>query len=622
MPADRAPATEIDPAGYLGTGRRSRTPAVAGRSSSSRTSEMRRAAVQALRPPPRLDLATWVESAVHLPASLAAHPGRIRLWPHQTEIARSMGAPDVERVTVLKSARVGYTQLAVATLGNFVANDPAPILVVLPAEQDCRDLMVGNIEPVFAESPALRAALASAESDRDTLFSRRFRGGSLKLVSARSPRNLRGHTARVLVMDEVDAWEVDVRGEGDPVALAERRTATFGNRKIIMGSTPVHESTSRILRAWERGDRRVFECACPECDERHEVRWKDIRWPDDEPERAFWACPSCGGVVEESGKADFIYSGRWRATAPEVQGHHSYRVSALASLLPNAAWGRLAVEFLEAKKSPQTLQAWTNTVLGEAWRDDGEEIDESALASRAETFGLDEMPPETLVVTAGCDVQDDRVEVTTVGWTKDGAALVLAHDVVWGAPRESDTWAEVDDLLKRTWTHPNGGSLRVDAAIVDSGSGGHTDAVYGFCRPRTAHRVFAGKGMAGFSRPMAEMSKARALRLVICGVDAIKSQIMNRLQAGTSIRFSSSLTATWFEQLASEKRVIRYTRGQPFRAFVRIPGRRSEALDCLVYAFAARQMVGVNLDRRAEEVASPRAPEKRPNVIRSAWLDR
>lgn len=578
--------------------------------------------MQALRPPQRLDLADWVEQNVVLPSSLAAHPGRMRLWPHQVEIARSMGDSAVERVTMLKSARVGYSQLAVAALGHFTVNDPGPILVVLPAEQDCRDLMVGNIEPVFAESPTLRAALMSNMNDRDTLYSRRFPGGSLKLVSARAPRNLRGHTARILVLDEVDAFEVDVRGEGDPVALAERRTATFANRRIFMGSTPVHESTSRILRAYEKSDQRVYECACPACGDRHEIRWKDIHWLADQPETAHWACPSCGGVVEEAGKAAFVSGGRWRATRPEVIGHHGYRMSALISLLPNAAWQKLVAEFLEAKKSPQTLQTFVNVVLGEAWRDDGEEIDDTALASRVEPIGLDRIPADVLVITAGCDVQDDRVEITTTGWTKSGDALALAHETVWGAPLDADTWAEVDDLLKRHWVHPNGGLLKIDAAVVDSGSGGHTDAVYAFCRPRTGRRVFAGKGVPGFQRPLTQLSKAREIRLILVGVDAAKSQIMNRLQAGRTIRFSDTLDANWFEQLASEKRVVKYMRGQPYRAFVRIPGRRSEALDCLVYSFAARQLVNLDLDRRGEELASPIMPKKAPAVIRSAWLDR
>jgi len=326
--------------------------------------------------------------------------------------------------------------------------------------------------------------------------------------------------------------------------------------------------------------------------------------------------------VEEAEKAAFVAAGQWRATRPDVQGHHGYRVSALVSLLPNAAWPKLAAEFLEAKKSPHTLQTFVNVVLGEAWRDAGEELDGDSLLGRVEPFNLDNIPADVLLLTCGCDVQDDRVELSTVGWTKTGDALVLGHEIVWGSPLDPDTWAEVDDLLKRIWRHPNGGLLKIDAAVVDSGSGGHADVVYQFCRPRTVRRVFAGKGVAGFQRPLVQLSKTREVRLILVGVDAAKSQIMNRLQAGRTIRFSDTLDSNWFEQLTSEKRVVKYTRGQPIRAFERIPGRRSEALDCVVYSFAARQLVNLDLDRREEELASPIMPKKPPQVIRSAWLNR
>lgn len=583
-----------------------------------------RIARRTLKPPPKLDLADWVQEHVHLPSSIAAHPGRMRLWPHQIEPARSMGAPDVERVSFLKSARVGYTALMVAALGHFAINDPCPVLGVLPSDDDCRKLMTGNIEPCFAESPALRKALKRNVADRDTLYSRRYPGGSLTLVSAGAPRNLRAHTARVLLLDEVDAFEVDVRGEGDPVALGERRTLTFANRKIIMGSTPVHESTSRILRAYEKSDQRIYECECPACHDRHELKWKDIHWsPDSGGADAHWACPSCGGVVEEADKPAFVSGGRWRATKPEVVGHHGYRISALVSLLPNAAWPKLAAEFLEAKKSPELLKTFINTVLGEAWRDDdGDEID-GDIASRREPFGLDNIPPEVILVTCGLDLQDDRVELTTTGWSKDGQAFVLAHEVVWGSPLDGRTWEEVDDLLSRFWRHPNGGVLRIDAAIVDSGDGGHTDAAYAFCKPRTGRRIFAGKGVAGFSRPATEVSSARHVRLIIIGVDGIKNQIMNRLAAGRTIRFSESLSDTWFDQLASERRVVRYTRGQPYRSFERISGKRAEALDCLVYSFAARGLVNMDLDRREADLQSAAAPtSKAPSVIKSPWVER
>ncbi|GGD12001.1 terminase [Aureimonas glaciei] len=581
---------------------------------------LRRDTFRAFRPPAKIALSKWCEESIVLPSSLSSQPGRMRLWPHQRAIADSIGDPTVERVSVLKSVRVGYSQLLVAAIGHYVTNDPSPVLVVLPADADCRTFMTGSIEPTFAESPSLRAALA-ANGDRNVMLEKRFPGGSLKLVSARAPRNLRGHTARILFLDEVDAFEHDARGEGDPVVLAERRTLSYADRKIVMGSTPVDELTSPIVRAYDASDRRVYECPCPCCGTFTELKWSMIEWPADRPDEAAYRCPDCEELVGEDRKPWMIEHGRWRATAPHVVGHHGYRMNALISLLSNARWGRLAAEFLVAKRSPETLKAFTTTLLAEPWRDAGEELDETALAARAEPIGLDRIPAEVLVLSCGCDVQDDRIELSTVGWTADGAALILAHDVVWGSPRQGDTWREVDDLLKRTFIHVNGGLLRIDSAIVDSGSGGHTDAVYAFCKPRTGRRVFAGKGVPGFSRKAVEVSKARDIRLMLVGVDAVKSELMTRLQSGRTIRFSHSLSPSWFEQLTGERRIVRYSRGQPVRAFERISGRRVEALDCVVYAFAARRLVLLDMGRRAEEVATSAMPTARPAVTRSKWLE-
>ncbi len=547
----------------------------------------------------------------------------MRLFPTQRTIADSMGDPLVERVSVLKGVRVGYSQLLAAAIGHWAVNDPSLVLMVLPADDDCRTVMTTLVEPTFAESPSLRAALTADTNDRDTLYQRHFPGGTLTLVSARAPRNLRGRTAKVLLLDEVDGFEIDVRGEGDPVRLAENRTLSFGNRKIVMGSTPVDEETSRILAAYERSDKRVYECPCPACDEFQEVAWKDIRWPEGRPEAAHWVCPSCGGVIEESGKAAFVMAGRWRATAPEIRGHHGYRLNCLVSLSPNAAWGRLAAEFLEAKRGgPHTLKAWTTTILAEPWRAEGETLDEAALLSRREPFDLEDIPAEVLSLTVGIDTGGDRVELATVGWTRDDTAIVLGHEIIWGSPLDNETWEDVDSLLKRRFPHKGGGQLHYDAVIVDSGGeDGATDKVYQFCKARVGRRVFAGKGASGFQRPAVELSTKRDVRLQIVGVDGLKSQILTRLQAGSSIRFSHTLDANWFEQLTAERRVVRMLKGHPIRGFERIPGRRAEALDCTVYAFAAKHLVVLNLDRREEELASVRMLEPAiPSVIRSAWL--
>ena len=572
-----------------------------------------------LVPPLRQALTEWVADHLRLPEDVSALPGPVRLWPFQRGIADAISDPTIERVTLVKSVRVGLSTLLTATVGNYVANDPAPILLLLPTEADCRDYTVSDLEPIFAATPVLTNLLSAdtEESGRNTLLSRRFPGGSLKIVAAKAPRNLRRHNVRVLLIDEADAMEPGT--EGNPVVLAERRTLSFADRKIVMGSTPTLEATSNVLRSYAASDQRVYEVPCPECGALDEIEWSQIEWEPERPETAAYRCPHCEALISERFKPAMVEQGRWRPLASDVQGHAGFRINALVSPHANAAWGKLAAEFLTAKSSPDTLQVFVNTILAQGWRESAEEADHGELQARAERFSLDAVPPEVLFVTAGVDVQDDRAEVTFVGWSRD-TALVLGHVIVWGSPGDDVTWEEVDDVLRTTWPHPNGGTLRLDAAVVDSGDGDWTERVYAFCRPRFARKVMAGKGVAGTRAPIAR-SSAKGVPLFLIGVDGLKGQILTRLSRGRSIRFSDSLEASWFEQLASERRVLRYVRGQPLRRFERKPGIRAEALDCTVYAFAARHLITANPDNREAALATrgSQNPGQSP-VIKSKWL--
>lgn len=581
---------------------------------------VRSRALAFLRPAPRLKLSEWIESEMRLPEGVTALPGRVRLWEYQRGIADAISDPEVERVTVLKSVRVGLSTLISATVASFVGNEPSPILCLLPTEQDARDFVVSDLEPIFEATPAC-AGLLSAEADesgRNTLLSRRFPGGSLKVVAAKSPRNLRRHNVRILLMDEIDAMEASA--EGNPLSLAERRTLSFANRKIVAGSTPTNDETSNVIRLYAQSDKRVFEVPCPSCGEFNEILWPDIRWAPGEPETAHYVCPHNGCVVEESAKAGMVAKGRWRATAPEVRGHAGFRLNALVSTLANASWSNLAAEFLRAKDHPDQLQTFVNTILGQGWREAAEETDANELASRAERFGLQDPPAEVLIITAGVDVQHDRLEVTYLGHGRD-TVFVLAHDVIWGSPGDDATWIELDDALRATWRHPGGGTLRVDAAAIDSGDGAWTARVYDFCRPRLSRKVVAIKGVPGTRLPISRAA-TKGVHLFLVGVDGLKSQILQRLSRGETIRFSDRLEPHYFEQVASERRVIRYLKGQAVKRFERIPGRRAEGLDCLVYALAVRHLVTKNLDQRGEELSSPAAPVRAPAVVRSAWLAR
>lgn len=571
------------------------------------------------KPPPKMRLSTWIESEIRLPESVAAVSGRIKLYKPQIEIADAIGDPDIERVTIVKPVRVGFTTLLTGAIAGFVANDPSPILAVLPTEGDCRDYVVSDIEPIFEASPAIRSLLSgdTKEGDRDTMLSRRFPGGSLKVVAAKSPKNLRRHNVRVLLMDEVDGMSTTV--EGNPLLLAEKRTLSFPDRKIVVGSTPTDADTSHVLARYDKSDKRIFECPCPHCGDLHELKWDQIKWPEGEPEKAAWWCPSCGTETDEKHKLQMVENGRWRATAPQVKGHAGFKLNALVSLLENAAWGKLAVEFVAASKDPEDVKTFINTILAEGTNGGGTELDEHELLGRREPFGLEAMPAEILSMTAGVDVQHDRLETSIFGFDRHGLPHVLAHIIIDGRWDDNETWADLDDLLKTRWKHPHGGTIGLDAVAIDAGDGVTMDRVLAFTGPRIRRKVMAIKGRAG-NLPWIAASRSQKRRhaLWIVGVDGIKAALFGRL-AKSQIRFSDSLEADYFEQLTGERMLLRYRRGAPVYEFVPVTGKRHETLDCAVYAIAAHKSLTINHDRRESELRTePQAPA-RPRVIKSDW---
>ena len=202
-----------------------------------------------LKPPPKLSMSEWAQEHFRLPERSSAQPGRFRPWKYQRAWLDVIGDTTTQRVTLLKSARTGFTKCLMACIGGFAANKPCSVILLVPTDSDTKRYATDEIEPSFAETPALRGLLGRGRVDgRNTMTMKTFLGGgSLKILAARSPRNLRAHDTKVLFIDEADGMEVT--SEGDPISLAEKRTLAHADRKIVVGSTPTTEGISVVDKA-------------------------------------------------------------------------------------------------------------------------------------------------------------------------------------------------------------------------------------------------------------------------------------------------------------------------------------------------------------------------------------
>jgi phage terminase large subunit GpA-like protein len=474
---------------------------------------VRRNARHVLMPPQRLKLSQWIEENVCLPSSMAV-PGRVHLYKYQRGIADAISDPAIEKVTLVKAIRVGFTTLITSAIASYVVNDPSPIMVVLPTESDARSYMVSDIEPIFSASPVLQNVLESDEAHgkRNTLLQRGFKGGHfLKILPAMAPHNLRSHNVRVLFLDEVDGYEVT--SEGSAVKLAIGRTMSYPNRKIVLGSTPKDKDTSTIVAAYDESDQRVFECPCPLCGGFTELKWQHIVWPQGHPEEAKFKCPHCDSLIDERYKAQMVENGEWRITRPEVKNHAGYRLNALVSPLENARWRILAADWLVAQGSPHTLRVFINQILAEAWEMQSV-IDKERIASHAENFDLHHLPPQIISMTAGIDVQDDRLEIVVCGWSKDiqnPDCYVIHHRVVFGHFADPTLWQELDEFLLARYQHPGGGVIGINGAVIDGSDGEHFPVVMDFCNTRDKRRhIWCGKGCPGMVRQRFALSNRKS----------------------------------------------------------------------------------------------------------------
>ena len=309
----------------------------------------------------------------------------------------------------------------------------------------------------------------------NTILAKEFPGGVLVVTGANSSVGLRSMPARFLLMDEVDAYPPSASTgaagteEGDPVDLAIRRTGTFANRQIAMVSTPTIAEVSRIEQAYLESDQRKYYVPCPHCGAFQILRWSGVKWPDRKPGAALYECERCHGPIADHHKPAMLERGEWRAEATGDGDTAGFWLNGLYS--PWTTWGQLAKDFMRARKSPERMQTFTNTVLAETFQQAGMMKTEAhELLARREPYRADQILPAGIVlITAGADLQADRIEMEIVGWGRDEESWSLAYVVLPGDPAQRELWDMLDQALSLTFEHPCGRELKIAAACVDSG---------------------------------------------------------------------------------------------------------------------------------------------------------
>lgn len=585
-----------------------------------------RASLSALAPDPPMWLDEWADKHMVIPASTgAAESGRYRLarTPYAAAIMRALSPEHpARRVVVMGASQLLKTQIGLNWFCALIHGAPANAIWLQPTDKLAKRVS-SRFDKTAAAVRVIRGLVAPKRSrnNRNTIDTKEFKGGSLWILTGRSAANLSEASARYVYADEVDRILRELRGEGDPISLLEKRQSTFGLKaKGYYTSSPTVEGSSRIHELYLQGNQHQCYVPCPHCGEYQTLEWDGLH-ADLAVGEAWYVCSVNGCVIEEHHKPEMLAAHEWRPASPGDGETWSYQINYLYAPLGWDSWLKLAYEHETARTAQQygdaeKMQVFWNTRLALPWTVVATRVTADALMARAEPYQRDIAPDAVVMLTAAADVQGNRIELQIVGWGPGPTGLeawVVNTHIIYGDPALPDTWREFDAYLTTPVMHASGASMVISAVAIDAGDGGSSQDVYEFVRVRKrrmlgieCQRVVAVKGASTSGKPILSSKPSKieytfrgkpahgGVELWLIGTDTAKDWIFGRLalEGKIAIHTSDSFAPEFYEQLLSEAKVARRFGGKTRRAYEPVKkGARNEQLDMLVYNLAMAHML-------------------------------
>lgn len=564
---------------------------------------------------PKRSVAEWSSQTVFLPREVSTMPGHYKPVAYQRGFMEAIDDPEIEVIVLMTSSQVGKSEFLVVAGLYFVVEDPSRILVILPKDDAAFEFKEERFIPIMKKSPKIASALSGYLGVRgyDSEGYLTFPGGFLDFKGAGSPTNLAGKPIRVILMDEIDRYEGNVGGEGDPVNLGMKRTATEHSRKQLLASTPKDKARSRIERLYAQTDQRKYFVTCHECAYEQLLEFSPekgtiVRTKD---RGTCYVCANCAGLWDQQQVKRAVEKGHWRATSENCRkGWRGFHINELYS--PFSSLEKILTQWEAAEGDPMEEQSFTNTVLGIPW--EGQLFRKKSprtLYERREEIDPMSLPGGLGCITAGVDVQGDRLEVGFMGWGIDDERWFIGIERLYGDVRGIALWSRLTEVLQQSFRHATGVTLMAEAVCIDAGFATQTVSDY-VERARAANlNYYAILGRAGEGRPLWQIHRtSQPGKFYSIGIDEAKTELYMALtkdEPGPGfVHLSTGLDEGMIEQLVSEicKEEVN-SHGMAKRTWELPKRKRNEALDLAVYAHAAYKSLGIDIANRLEMLYGP-----------------
>ena len=584
-------------------------------------------ALALLKPPENITVSEWAEKYRVLDSKTSATPGPWRndKTPYLIGVMDELCSFETEEIIFVKPAQVGGTEALLNMMGYTIQQDPSPIMAVYPSDILGESIVANRIRPMIYAAPTLKDRYHALGSTKTEM---QFDGMYINIVGSNSPSQLASKPIRFLFLDEVDKYPGASKKEADPISLARERTKTFRNRKIYVTSTPTLK-TGHIWKALEEADQvRHYFVPCPHCGKFIELKWAQVKFPDDgmsyadRAEFAVYVCQECGGVITDQHKPQMLRYGEWRTVQENTK--YTRKVAFWINTLysPFVRFSEVAKEFLKSKDDPDAFQNFTNSWLAEPWEDTKLKTNADTVLDRQTETGQYLVPPWTKLLTAGVDVQETSVYWTIRAWGDYWTSQNIAHG-------QALSFREIEHIMNLQYNRDgNGDPLVVSLALIDSGD--NTDVVYDFCANNSdwaapskgaSHTMDTHYRVTKVNKPD---SKAYGIPLVLIDTGKYKDMIASRMRRKNgqgSWMVYQGCDREYAEQVTAEHKVNTKvgTRTVP-QWVLKTSHADNHYLDCEVYAMCAADMLGARTFHLDEVEIEPRKEVREPPTPEETWL--
>jgi phage terminase large subunit GpA-like protein len=610
----------------------------------------------AIAPRQSLTVSEWADAERYTTSKEGPIEGR---WvtdrnPPLREIMDCMSRDSgVHEICAMLPIQFGKTALELNALGYAMSHDPCPVIVFLPDDLTKDAWTLQKFNPMVENTPAVQRALTTSNS-RDSANQRSFKdfaGGQLFIEHGKTATRMALRTAKRILVDEIDKFVAELKSGEDPLELIRGRTSAFpSSYQIIYVGSPGVRGVSRMETLYEESDQRTYHVPCPHCGEFQALVWEGLVWSPGGKE-CWYACRANGCVIEEAHKTQMIALGHWVPKHPgrKIRGYHLNFLYYQFGMGPR--WLEHVDMWLKAQGDPAKLQVFVQERRAQAWEDPSlRKVKHNLIADRAEPYKLRTAPRRVLEVTAGVDVQGNRLVYQIVGWGRGMSSWTLDYDEIFGSPL---VWTMLTDRLNRAIDHECGAQLRIAAAAIDMRHCGEDVkmyvrrnlirrpmAIYGakannappLGRPKLMDINWRGqsdkRGIKAYQVGTVEIKHLLYRKLAVDGDQkTVDGELVEKTAADRLVHFSEDLGREFFAGVVSE-----VFEPKANRFVKRRGGVRNEPLDTWVYAYAAALHPELRLHRRTAAewtnvearlgVTDDSAPAPRPAVPASIQVEK